>query len=146
MVIFASICLLRNSFSGSILSNTPWWLKNYYLFCCCKGNYVFQKYKDEISFDNKCKQLVMRRMIEQTSDYRFNPLVAIGCRIDIDKFCHHIVDLQPKDQELQGKVVKCLKVPLLQGLVNFKVIQAYYLKFIEMVSSLFASTCIKYVM
>lgn len=80
------------------------------LFCCCKDNYVFQKYKDEISFDNKCKQLVMRRMIEQTSDYRFNPLVAIGCRIDIDKFCHHVVDLQPKDQELQGKVVKCLKV------------------------------------
>ncbi|KAG8248712.1 glycogenin glucosyltransferase glg1 [Homalodisca vitripennis] len=69
-----------------------------------------KKYKDEVSFDNKCRLLVMRRMIEQTSDYRFNPLLAIGCRMDIDKFCNHIVDHQPRDQELQGKVIKCLKV------------------------------------
>uniref|UniRef100_A0A1B6KZZ0 Golgi apparatus protein 1 n=1 Tax=Graphocephala atropunctata TaxID=36148 RepID=A0A1B6KZZ0_9HEMI len=74
-----------------------------------------KKYKDEVQFDNKCRLLVMRRMIEQTSDYRFNPLLAIGCRMDIDKFCNHIVDHQPRDQELQGKVIKCLKVKFREG-------------------------------
>jgi Golgi apparatus protein 1 len=71
---------------------------------------VFQRYKDETSFDPKCKLIVVRRMIEQSHDYRFNPLLQKGCRIDISKFCSEVIAKEPQDKELEGKVVKCLKV------------------------------------
>ncbi|XP_054282392.1 Golgi apparatus protein 1-like [Macrosteles quadrilineatus] len=74
-----------------------------------------KKHKDEGGFDSKCRLVVMRRMIEQSTDYRFNPLLAVGCRMDIDKFCHAVVDHQPRDQELQGKVIKCLKAKFREG-------------------------------
>lgn len=71
---------------------------------------VLQRYKDESSFDPKCRQVVVHRMIEQSHDYRFNPLLQEGCRIDISKFCSEVIATEPQDKELEGKVVKCLKV------------------------------------
>jgi Golgi apparatus protein 1 len=52
-------------------------------------------------------------MIEQSHDYRFNPLLLKGCHIDISKFCSNVVAEEPQDKELEGKVVKCLKVRIL---------------------------------
>ncbi|GFG30167.1 hypothetical protein Cfor_10154 [Coptotermes formosanus] len=68
-----------------------------------------KRYKDETTFDAKCKVIVVRRMIEQSHDYRFNPLLMKGCHIDISKFCSGVVAKEPQDNELDGKVVKCLK-------------------------------------
>ncbi|KAJ8876241.1 hypothetical protein PR048_024151 [Dryococelus australis] len=72
--------------------------------------YIFQRYKDEMTFDPKCKVVVVRRMIEQNQDYRFNPLLQKGCHLDIPKFCADVVATEPQDKELEGKVIKCLKV------------------------------------
>ena len=72
-----------------------------------------QRFKDETTFDPKCKVIVVRRMIEQSHDYRFNPLLLKGCHIDISKFCSDLVAKEPQDKELEGKVVKCLKVRIL---------------------------------
>jgi Golgi apparatus protein 1 len=49
-------------------------------------------------------------MIEQSHDYRFNPLLVKGCHTDISKFCAGVVAKEPQDKELEGKVVNCLKV------------------------------------
>nr|CAD7426932.1 unnamed protein product [Timema monikensis] len=69
-----------------------------------------KRYKDEKTFDSKCKVIVVRRMIEQNQDYRFNPLLQKGCHQDIPKFCSEVVATEPKDLELEGKVIKCLKI------------------------------------
>nr|CAD7455671.1 unnamed protein product [Timema tahoe] len=69
-----------------------------------------KRYKDEKTFDSKCKVIVVRRMIEQNQDYRFNPLLQKGCHQDIPKFCAEVVATEPKDLELEGKVIKCLKI------------------------------------
>ncbi|XP_071453139.1 Golgi apparatus protein 1 [Hetaerina americana] len=69
-----------------------------------------KKFKNNPAFDRKCQNVVIRRMIEQSSDYRLNPALQTGCRQDINKFCSHVVATQPKDMELEGKVVRCLKV------------------------------------
>lgn len=71
---------------------------------------LLQRYKDETTFDPKCKAIVVRRMIEQSHDYRFNPMLQKGCHIDISKFCSEVIAKEPQDKELEGKVVKCLKV------------------------------------
>ncbi|XP_063230835.1 Golgi apparatus protein 1 [Bacillus rossius redtenbacheri] len=69
-----------------------------------------KRFKDEMTFDPKCKVVVVRRMIEQNQDYRFNPLLQKGCHLDIPKFCADVVASEPQDKELEGKVIKCLKV------------------------------------
>jgi len=51
-------------------------------------------------------------MIEQSHDYRLNPLLMKGCRNEISKFCSEVVAREPQDKELEGKVVKCLKVSI----------------------------------
>ncbi|PSN56256.1 Golgi apparatus protein 1 [Blattella germanica] len=68
-----------------------------------------KRYKDETTFDPKCKMIVVRRMIEQSQDYRFNPMLQKGCHPDISKFCSEVIAKGPQDVELEGKVVKCLK-------------------------------------
>jgi hypothetical protein len=75
---------------------------------------LLQRYKDETTFDPKCKGIVVRRMIEQSHDYRFNPMLQKGCRVDISKFCSEVIAKEPQDRELEGKVVKCLKVRIFQ--------------------------------
>ncbi|XP_067007577.1 Golgi apparatus protein 1 [Anabrus simplex] len=74
-----------------------------------KALVCLKRYKDDPTFDPKCKVIVVRRMIEQSTDYRFNPLLQKGCRMDISKFCSSIVAVEPPDKELDGIVVKCLK-------------------------------------
>jgi golgi apparatus protein 1 len=49
-------------------------------------------------------------MVEQSEDYRFNPALQQSCQQDIRKFCINVVAKEPANEELEGKVVKCLKV------------------------------------
>jgi golgi apparatus protein 1 len=68
-----------------------------------------KQYKNEAGLDLKCRALILRRMVEQSEDYRFNPALQQSCKPDIRKFCSHVITQEPADQELEGKVVKCLK-------------------------------------
>ncbi|XP_015126768.1 Golgi apparatus protein 1 [Diachasma alloeum] len=79
------------------------------VFDCLKG------VKDEVSFDEKCKDLVVRRMIEQNTDYRFNGALHAACSHDIITQCDKVVHNEPADRELEGKVVKCLKIKFREG-------------------------------
>lgn len=49
-----------------------------------------KRYKDELTFDDKCKNIVIRRMIEQNTDYRFNNALQNACFYDIDKHCKEV--------------------------------------------------------
>ncbi|XP_043596115.1 Golgi apparatus protein 1 [Bombus pyrosoma] len=69
-----------------------------------------KKYKDEPTFDDKCKSIVIRRMIEQNTDYRFNTALQIACSYDINKHCKEVLLNEPTDKELEGKVIRCLKI------------------------------------
>ncbi|CAL7951690.1 unnamed protein product [Xylocopa violacea] len=69
-----------------------------------------KKYKDEPTFDDKCKNIVIRRMIEQNTDYRFNTALQTACSYDINKHCKEVLVNEPTDKELEGKVIRCLKI------------------------------------
>ncbi|XP_015515645.1 Golgi apparatus protein 1 [Neodiprion lecontei] len=68
-----------------------------------------KKFKDERTFDDGCKDIVIQRMIEQNTDYRFNPKLQSACSSDIDKHCKNVLKANSADKELQGKVIQCLK-------------------------------------
>lgn len=73
-------------------------------------NILFQRFKDEPMFDGNCRSLVLKRMVEQSVDYRLNPMLQRGCSQDIGKFCLDLIKNQVPDMEFEGKIVKCLKV------------------------------------
>ncbi|XP_050395779.1 Golgi apparatus protein 1 isoform X2 [Patella vulgata] len=68
-----------------------------------------KKAKDDPSFDNNCRTIVLRRQIAQSNDYRLNPQLRKLCRQDIPKFCKDILKTQKNDEDLEGKVINCLK-------------------------------------
>lgn len=49
-----------------------------------------KRYKDDSTFDEKCKNFVIQRMIEQNTDYRFNTALQSSCSSDINKHCKEV--------------------------------------------------------
>ncbi|XP_058449131.1 Golgi apparatus protein 1 isoform X1 [Malaya genurostris] len=72
-------------------------------------------HKDENLFDAKCHLVVMNRMIEQNMDYRFNPILQNACARDIADHCTDIVANAKANEELNGKVIGCLKNKFREG-------------------------------
>lgn len=72
-------------------------------------------HKDEMLFDTNCHMIVINRMIEQNTDYRFNPLLQEACKKNIAEHCTKIVATAKQNEELNGKVVDCLKVKFREG-------------------------------
>lgn len=66
-------------------------------------------YKNEPMFDDKCKNIVIKRMIEQNTDYRFNTALQSACTPDINRHCKEVLMREPNDKELEGKVIDCLR-------------------------------------
>ena len=66
-------------------------------------------------FDEKCHLVVVNRMIEQNLDYRFNPALQQACASNIADYCTHIVANAKQNEELNGKVINCLKAKFRQG-------------------------------
>nr|XP_018901121.1 PREDICTED: Golgi apparatus protein 1 [Bemisia tabaci] len=70
--------------------------------------------KDQPGFDLNCKMIVVKRIIEQNQDYRFNPVLTKACKVDMVKYCSDLIKSPPADTEVEGKVVKCLKIKFRQ--------------------------------
>ncbi|SPP77134.1 Golgi apparatus protein 1 isoform X1 [Drosophila guanche] len=66
-------------------------------------------YKDDTQFDQRCHLVVVNRMIEQNTDFRFNPSLQSACGKNIDSYCSNIVASALPNEELNGKVIHCLK-------------------------------------
>lgn len=58
--------------------------------------------------------IVVKRIIEQNQDYRFNPVLTKACKVDMVKYCSDLIKSPPADTEVEGKVVKCLKIKFRQ--------------------------------
>ncbi|GAB0086076.1 Golgi apparatus protein 1 [Sergentomyia squamirostris] len=72
-------------------------------------------HREERFFDKKCHYVVVNRMIEQNLDYRFNPQLEEACRKNIADYCTDIVASAKPNEELNGKVVNCLKEKFRKG-------------------------------
>ncbi|XP_043249603.1 Golgi apparatus protein 1 [Colletes gigas] len=79
-----------------------------------------KKNKDEPTFDEKCKNIVIRRMIEQNTDYRFNAALQNACSYDIHRNCKEVLLNEPTDKELEGKVIRCLKIKFRESKLTVK--------------------------
>uniref|UniRef100_A0A1A8GJW1 Golgi apparatus protein 1 n=1 Tax=Nothobranchius korthausae TaxID=1143690 RepID=A0A1A8GJW1_9TELE len=71
---------------------------------CLKQN------KNSELMDPKCKQMITKRQITQSTDYRLNPVLKKACKADIPKFCQSILNKASTDNELEGQVISCLKL------------------------------------
>ncbi|XP_015608654.1 Golgi apparatus protein 1 isoform X2 [Cephus cinctus] len=76
--------------------------------------------KNRPSFDEKCKSMVVRRMIEQNTDYRFNVALQSACVTDIDRHCKEVLMRESTVHELEGKVIKCLKIKFRESKLTAK--------------------------
>lgn len=79
------------------------------LFECLKVH------KNEMLFDSNCHLIVVNRMIEQNMDYRFNPRLQEACSKNIAEYCTKVVVSAKQNEELNGKVVGCLKAKFREG-------------------------------
>ncbi|CAI9714844.1 Golgi apparatus protein 1 [Octopus vulgaris] len=71
--------------------------------------YCLKQHKNDEDFDPNCRQIVIQRQKLQNTDYRLNPQLQQACKMDINKFCYQIIINTKKDQDLEGKVINCLK-------------------------------------
>lgn len=72
-------------------------------------------HKDETMFDHRCHMIVVNRLIAQNQDYRFNPELQQACSKDIADYCTRVVADAKENEELNGKVINCLKQKFRQG-------------------------------
>lgn len=72
-------------------------------------------HKDEMMFDASCHLIIVNRMIEQNMDYRFNPQLQEACSKNIAEHCTKVVATAKQNEELNGKVVNCLKAKFREG-------------------------------
>lgn len=54
------------------------------------------------------------------SDFRLNPQLKKSCQMDIPKFCSEILHNSKQDEELEGKVINCLKKQFVRRVSFFK--------------------------
>ncbi|XP_001605655.2 Golgi apparatus protein 1 [Nasonia vitripennis] len=79
-----------------------------------------KQHKDDAMFDDKCRTFVINRMAEQNTDYRFNVALQQFCSSDIDRHCKQIILNEPKNKELEGKVIECLKIKFKESKLTIK--------------------------
>ena len=77
-------------------------------------------HKDETMFDHHCHMVIVNRLIAQNQDYRFNPDLQNACSKDIADYCTKVVDEAKENEELNGKVINCLKQKFRQGKLMIK--------------------------
>jgi len=63
-----------------------------------------------LSLEQSCRQVVINRIMMQNKDARLNPSLWKSCTRDITANCRkEFLDLENKSDELNGKVLQCLK-------------------------------------
>lgn len=77
-------------------------------------------HKDENLFDKKCHMIVINRLIIQNQDFRFNPDLQQACSKDIADYCTRVVAEAKDNEELDGKVINCLKQKFREAKLNPK--------------------------
>ena len=72
-------------------------------------------FSQDNNFDQKCLDIINRRIVQQSRDYRLNPSLQKSCKEDISKFCSKVLlKYNGEDEFLEGHVVDCLRETALQ--------------------------------
>ncbi|KAK3885354.1 hypothetical protein Pcinc_010433 [Petrolisthes cinctipes] len=75
--------------------------------------YCLRDNKDQPNFNSNCRLVVVRRLVEQTTDARLDPQLLNSCRKDLGKFCSkHFDKLNTNATELNGLLTECLRKQL----------------------------------
>lgn len=82
--------------------------------------YCLKLHKDDPMFDNQCHLMVVNRLIAQNEDYRFNPDLVHACSKDIADHCNQVLSEAKENEELNGKVINCLKKSFRSGKLQMK--------------------------
>ena len=61
------------------------------------------------SIDTVCRRIVINRIMTQNVDVRLNPTLWQACRFDTEKSCKVEFSSLDNGEELNGRVIKCLK-------------------------------------
>lgn len=77
-------------------------------------------HRDEAGFDKKCHLIIVKRLIIQNQDYRFNPKLQEACARNIADHCSDIVAHEKAQDVLNGKVLHCLKAKFREGKLTNK--------------------------
>ncbi|CAE1332042.1 GLG1 [Acanthosepion pharaonis] len=80
--------------------------------------YCLKHHKNEEDFDPRCRTVVLHRQKIQNNDFRLNPQLKKSCQMDIPKFCSEIVHNSKQDEELEGKVINCLKKQFVRRMLS----------------------------
>lgn len=102
--------LTDNSIDYSLMTNCKSAIAKF----CTTGDYkdvlfCLRDNRDNIAMDQRCRGLVIKRLAQQNNDYRLNPRLKTACQRDVPKFCAEIIDKHRSDEQLEGKVIACLK-------------------------------------
>lgn len=65
--------------------------------------------KDKRDFGQKCRLIVLHRMVEQNSNYQLNPSLQKNCQTDITKFCTKALKDNKNNKDINGPIINCLK-------------------------------------
>ncbi|XP_014251813.1 Golgi apparatus protein 1 [Cimex lectularius] len=74
-----------------------------------------KKYKFFEEFDYNCRAIVVQRMIEQSTDYRFDLDLQTSCRKDITEYCTSALTHHTDRDTTKTMVMKCLKTQFRMG-------------------------------
>ena len=67
------------------------------------------------SFDQKCLEILNKRIVQHSQDFRLNPSLKKFCHRDIKKFCSDIINSYNENEgSMEGQVINCLKHNALQ--------------------------------
>ena len=66
--------------------------------------------KDDSLFSHHCRQVVRKRVIQQSKDFRLNPNLQVACAPDMSRHCTHLINENPNVERdfLDGKLINCL--------------------------------------
>eukprot|EP00090_Calanus_glacialis_P000340 TRINITY_DN10209_c0_g1_i1.p1 TRINITY_DN10209_c0_g1~~TRINITY_DN10209_c0_g1_i1.p1 ORF type:complete len:1124 (-),score=372.79 TRINITY_DN10209_c0_g1_i1:391-3762(-) len=70
-------------------------------------------FRDDSNFDAKCLNIIGKRIVQHSKDYRLNPSLQKSCHKDIPKFCKDALKFKGEDF-FEGHVIACLKHKAIQ--------------------------------
>ncbi|XP_027200699.2 Golgi apparatus protein 1 [Dermatophagoides pteronyssinus] len=80
--------------------------------------YCLRDHRNDPSMGHNCRSLVLKRLAQQNQDYRLNPRLKSGCRIEIHRHCSNIIRESKTNELLDGKVIACLKQQYLHNTLS----------------------------
>lgn len=80
--------------------------------------YCLRDHRNDPGVGHNCRSLILKRLAQQNQDYRLNPRLKTGCKMEINRFCSNIISKSSPDELLDGKVIACLKKQYLHNTLS----------------------------